>query len=357
MKDAVLIGVFFHWLGGLSAASAYVPFRAVRGWSWEVFWLTGMTVNLLLVPWLVAAFQTNGLLLVVSQIPPQTVLACIGFGILWGFGGLTYGLTMRYLGLSLGMAVVLGLCTVFGTLIPPLFAGDFAQKLLLPLSGRIVLLGVLITIVGIVVVAFAGASKDKAMPQDKKTEAIAEFSFNKGIWVAIFSGVMSACFAFGLTAGNNIAPISVAAGTNPLWAGLPAVCLVMAGGLITNAVCCLYLVRRNRHASQWIGIPASTDGGLRRRPILIRNYLLCALAGTVGYFQFFFYTMGESRMGDYRFASWTLHMASIIIFGTIWGFAFREWRGAALRVRSMVFFGVGLLVFATIVIGYGTSLG
>jgi L-rhamnose-H+ transport protein len=362
MKDSVLVGVFFHWLGGLSAASAYVPYRAVRSWSWEVFWLTGMTFNLLLVPWLMAGVQTSDLLVVLSHVPFQTVFACVGFGLLWGFGGLTYGLTMRYLGLSLGMAVVLGLCTVFGTLIPPLFAGDFAQKLLMPVSGRIVLLGVGITVLGIVVVAAAGASKERATSLDQNTAAIAEFNFSKGIWVAIFSGVMSACFAFGITAGHNITPLSVAAGTNPLWAGLPAVCLVMLGGLITNAACCLYLVRRNRRAGEWIGLPAPIgaqiqDAGVRHPPSLVRNYLLCALAGTVGYFQFFFYTMGESRMGNYRFSSWTLHMASIIIFGTIWGLAFREWKDATLRVRSMVFLGVGLLVLATIVIGYGTSRG
>jgi L-rhamnose-H+ transport protein len=260
------------------------------------------------------------------------------------------------------MAVVLGLCTVFGTLIPPLFAGDFAQKLLVPLPGRIVLLGIVITLLGIVVVAVAGARKHRAMSSGQKRLAITEFSFGKGISVAIFSGVMSACFAFGITAGHDIAPLSVAAGTNPLWAGLPSICLVMLGGFLTNAVCCLFLAWRNGRMGEWLGSPApanmSRDNACPvRAPTLARNYLLCALAGTVGYLQFYFYTMGESRMGGYRFSSWTLHMASIIIFGTIWGFGFREWKGVAIRVRSMVLLGVGLLVFATVVIGYGTSLG
>ncbi|MEO8115787.1 MAG: L-rhamnose/proton symporter RhaT, partial [Phenylobacterium sp.] len=262
------------------------------------------------------------------------------------------GLTMRYLGLSLGMAVVLGLCTVFGTLIPPIFHGELHGKLLGTLSGRIVLLGVGMTLAGIVVVAIAGARKDASLSDAKKAETIVEFDFRKGLAVAIFAGVMSACFAFGLDAGAPIKALSAAAGTGPLWTGLPVLCLVMFGGLITNAAWCAWLIVRNRSARQWAGaLP-----GEGRTPLL-RNWLLCALAGVAWYFQFFFYTMGESQMGRFGFSSWTLHMASIIIFGTVWGFAFREWKDAAPRVRLSVWSGVALLVLATIVIGYGNKLG
>jgi L-rhamnose-H+ transport protein len=129
-------------------------------------------------------------------------------------------------------------------------------------------------------------------------------------------------------------------------------CLVMFGGLITNATWCAWLIVRNRSAAQWAGASAG-----EARPPLLANWLLCALAGTAWYFQFFFYTMGESQMGRFGFSSWTLHMASIIIFGTVWGFAFREWKDAAPRLRFGVWSGVALLVLATIVIGYGNKLG
>jgi L-rhamnose-H+ transport protein len=355
-----LLGVCFHWLGGLASASFYVPYRGVRRWSWEIFWLTGGIFSWLLAPWLFAAIQTNDLLGVLGQVPSSIVGWCVFFGILWGFGGLTYGLTMRYLGLSLGMAVVLGLCTVFGTLIPPLFQGDFAAKLLDTRSGNIILLGLAITLAGIVVVALAGARKDAALTNAQKAEVVAEFDFKKGIGVAIFSGIMSACFAFGLAAGEPIKALSAAAGTGPLWTGLPVLCLVMFGGLVTNAVWCAFLIVRNRSAGQWLGAPAApsalnAESSTGRGPLL-RNYLLCALAGTAWYFQFFFYTMGESQMGKFGFSSWTLHMASIIIFGTLWGFAFKEWRDAAPRVRLMVWSGIGLLVFATVIIGYGNMI-
>ncbi|WP_116090400.1 L-rhamnose/proton symporter RhaT [Sphingomonas crusticola] len=345
-----LLGVFFHWLGGLSSASFYVPYRGVKRWSWEIYWLTGGIFSWLLAPWFFASIQTQDLTGVLAQTPRATLLWPIFFGMLWGFGGLTYGLTMRYLGLSLGMAVVLGLCTVFGTLIPPLFQGDFAAKLLDTASGNIVLLGLAVTMAGIIVVALAGARKDAALSPEQKAAAVAEFDFRKGIAVAIFSGIMSSCFAFGLAAGEPIKALSAAAGTGPLWTGLPILCLVMLGGLITNAIWCIYLITKNRSGGQWAG------GGDAAGAPLLANFLLCALGGTLWYFQFFFYTMGESQMGRFGFSSWTLHMASIIIFGTIWGFAFREWKDAAPRLKAMVWSGVGLLVLATIIIGYGNSL-
>jgi len=353
-----LLGVLFHWLGGLASASFYVPYRGVKRWSWEIYWLTGGIFSWLLAPWLFASIRTHDLLGVMAQVPSNVVGLCVLFGVLWGFGGLTYGLTMRYLGLSLGMAVVLGLCTVFGTLIPPLVRGTFAQTLLGSTSGKIILLGLLMTLAGIVVVALAGARKDADLSPDQKAEAVAEFDFKKGIAVAVFSGIMSACFAFGLAAGEPIKALSAAAGTGPLWTGLPALCLVMFGGLITNGIWCGYLIVKNRTAGQWLGqgeLGQTDDADLR--PPLLANWLLCALAGTAWYFQFFFYTMGESQMGKFGFSSWTLHMASIIIFGTLWGFAFKEWKDARPAVRNMVWSGVALLVGATIVIGYGNMLG
>ncbi len=353
-----LVGVLYHWLGGFASATFYVPYRGIRRWSWEIFWLTGGIFSWLVAPWIFAGLMTKDLTGVLAAVPGSVVGLCVLFGALWGFGGLTYGLTMRYLGLSLGMAVVLGLCTIFGTLIPPIFQGDFAAKLLDTVSGRIILFGLAVTIAGIVVVALAGAKKDAAMTAEQKARTVAEFDFRKGIAVAVFSGVMSSCFAFGLAAGEPVKALSAAAGTGPLWTGLPVLCLVMAGGLLTNAIWCAYLIVRNRSAGQWLGRSAAVSPDEQPGPVpLLKNYALAALGGTLWYFQFFFYTMGESQVGRFGFSSWTLHMASIIIFGTLWGFAFHEWRDAAPRVRGLVWSGVGLLVFATVIIGYGNMLG
>jgi L-rhamnose-H+ transport protein len=345
-----LIGVVYHWLGGLSSASFYVPYRGIRRWNWEVYWLIGGVFSWVVAPWLMASLLMPDLFGVIAQVPARIAGLCVLFGVLWGFGGLTYGLTMRYLGLSLGMAVVLGLCTVFGTLIPPLVDGTFAAKLLNTLSGRVVLLGLGLTVLGIAVVARAGAQKDAGLSDTQKAAAVAEFNFRKGLAVAVFSGIMSACFAFGLAAGEPVKKIAAAHGSGPLWTGLPILCMVMFGGLLTNAVWCTVLMLRNGSASQALG------RGTAQGAPLLPNFLLAALGGTLWYFQFFFYTMGESQMGRFGFSSWVLHMASIIIFGTVWGFALKEWKDAAPRIRATVWGGVGLLVLATVVIGYGNRL-
>jgi len=213
MTPNPLLGVLFHWLGGLSSASFYVPYRGVKRWSWEIFWLTGGLFSWLLAPWLFASVQTHDLMGVMAQVPSKIVGLCVLFGVLWGFGGLTYGLTMRYLGLSLGMAVVLGLCTVFGTLIPPIVQGDFADKLLASASGRIILLGLVVTLAGIVVVALAGARKDAALSEDAK-KAARERAQAKGA-IARKAGVIRRVTA---PCASRWRPCCAASGTRP-WSG------------------------------------------------------------------------------------------------------------------------------------------
>ncbi len=350
-----LIGVFFHWLGGLSSASFYVPYKRVQRWSWEIFWLTGGIFSWLIAPWFFAAIQTHDLPGVLAHTPARTLFWCWFWGVGWGFGGLTFGLTMRYLGLSLGMAVALGLTTVIGTMGPPIFEGR-ADDLALTTSGQMTYLGIAITLAGIFLVARAGARKEGELTTEAARVGIAEFDVKKGIAIAIFSGVLSSCFAFGLDAGQPIRDLTVAAGTDPLWMGLPVLCVVLAGGLTTNAIWCAYLVWRNKTAGEFFGRPGKAADADGSPPPLLRNYLLSALGGTLWYFQFFFYTMGESQMGPYGFSSWTIHMASIILFSTLWGFALREWKGSSRGTRVLVWGGVGALILSTIVIGIGNYI-
>ncbi|MDB5457362.1 MAG: RhaT l-rhamnose-proton symport 2 [Caulobacter sp.] len=353
-----LLGLLFHWLGGLASASFYVPYRAVRGWSWEIYWLTGGVFSWLVGPWLFAFIQTPDLLAVLAATPKPTLLWCWVFGVLWGLGGLTFGLTMRYLGLSLGMAIVLGLTTAFGTLIPPLFDGSFADKLLITGGGHLVLAGIVVTLAGIAVVALAGHRKETELSAEDSRAVITEFDLKKGVLVAVFSGVMSSCFAFGLAAGQPIRDLALAHGAGTLWQGLPVLCVVLVGGFTTNVLWCLALIVKNRSAGQWAGQPIAAEAaaGAPDPTPLLRNYLLCVVAGFAWYFQFFFYTMGESQMGRYSFSSWTLHMASIIIFSTLWGFALKEWRGSSARTQGLVWLGVAGLVGATVIIGLGNMV-
>jgi len=342
------LGVVFHWLGGLASGSFYVPFRGVRKWAWEVYWLVGGFFSWIIAPVLLASLQTEDLWAVLTSAPLSSLIKAYIFGALWGVGGLTFGLTMRYLGMSLGMGVALGYCAVVGTLVPPIVNGTFGSQVLGTTSGLVILIGILVCILGIVIAGLAGMSKERELSEEAKKSSIKEFNFGKGILVATFSGVFSACMAFGLAAAEPVARISAEHGTDPIWVGLPKLCIVLLGGFTTNFIWCLILNRRNKTGKQYF----RSDG---KTPML-RNYLFSALAGTVWYFQFFFYTMGETQMGKFGFASWTLHMASIIIFSTMWGWILHEWKGSSKKAHSLIGAGIATLILSTIIIGAGTWL-
>lgn len=355
MASNPALGVLFHWLGGLASASFYVPYRFVKFWSWETYWLAGGVFSWIFAPLIFGLFLTNDLFQVLRGTPASTLFWCYFFGVLWGFGGLTFGLTMRYLGLSLGVAVALGYCAAFGTLIPPIFRGDFASMVLGTTSGRVILAGVAACVAGIGIAGIAGISKEKELTAEQKTAVIQEFDLKEGLLVATFCGVMSACFSYGLAASEPIRALTLSHGTAPLWQGLPALVVVLWGGFTTNVVWCLILSRRNRSFSEYLGVPPEADK--EKRIPAATNYVLCALAGTVWYFQFFFYTMGETQMGMYRFSSWTLHMASIMIFGSLLGLLLKEWKGASSRTMALLALSIASLVVSTVVVGYGNYLG
>jgi L-rhamnose-H+ transport protein len=395
MNPNPALGVLFHWLGGLASGSFYVPYKGVKHWAWEIYWLAGGFFSWIIAPWILASLLTKDLLAVLGQAPTSALFWAFFFGLLWGVGGLTFGLTMRYLGLSLGMAVVLGLCAAFGTLMPPIFRGQFMTQVVGTSSGRVILFGIFVCLVGITAAGLAGISKERVMSPEQQKAAIQEFDLRKGIGVAILSGVMSACFAYGLAAGDPIKALTLQHGTAKLWQGLPVLTVVLIGGFLTNFIWCLILLTRNKTGYQFFHSAIRTDG-INDEPIIetavdapsrevvehissshqaqaaviaapsavsavkapmLRNYLLCALAGTTWYFQFFFYTMGESQMGRYGFSSWTLHMASIIIFSSLWGIGFKEWKDAGVRAGSLLTLALFLLVASTVIVGYGNYLG
>jgi L-rhamnose-H+ transport protein len=382
MGSNPFLGLVFHWIGGLASASFYIPYRGVKNWSWETYWLVGGFFSWVIAPFLFAQFMTHDLFAVLGAATASTLFWTYFFGCLWGLGGLTFGLTMRYLGMSLGMALALGYCAAFGTLIPPLFRGEFMTKVLGTSSGLVILLGVGVCLAGIAVAGLAGMTKEQKMSAQEKKVAIKEFNFKKGILVATFAGVMSSCFSFGLAAGDPIKEITRNHGTAALWQGLPVLVVILLGGFTTNFIWCVFLNIRHRSGGQYFGaqLPAAPEGDYpiletttdapaeemaRRSGLnfpassghsLPLNYLLCALAGVMWYFQFFFYTMGESQMGRYKFSSWTLHMASIIIFSSLWGLALKEWKGAGPRAMTFLFLGLLILVASTVIIGYGNYL-
>jgi len=376
-----LIGVIYHWIGGFASATNFIPFRGIKRWSWEVYWLIQGFAAWIVAPILIAGLLVPDLFGILRSSPPSALGYAVFWGALWGIGGLTFGLAIRYLGIALGYAIALGLCTAFGTLIPPIYSGAMTT-ILHERSGQIILLGVALCLIAVAVNGAAGLSKERETTAEEKAEAgESDFSFGKGIAVAIFAGIMSSFFAFGLTAGGPIAVIAkqrlLANHRLDLWQNLPVLVVVLWGGFVTNFIWSAILILKNRSFSQFAGAPGRnplrstgasgdtlmdldpTDPGRLQRlstSTLTQNYIFAALAGVVWYFQFFFYSMGQTKMGKYDFSSWTLHMASIIIFATLWGLFLKEWKGTSRRTRVLVASGLFLLVGSTVVVGYGNYI-
>ncbi len=336
--------MFLHAIGGFAAGSFYIPYKSVRKWAWESYWIVGGFVSWLIMPWLVAFLVMPNVFGVLANASPSVLLKCFGFGALWGVGGLTFGMTMRYLGVALGYAMALGVTMSVGTLIPPIFTGTLGTIVHKP-SGLFTVIGVVVAMVGVAICGKAGVLKEKEGADGESPNT--DFNFRGGVLIAIFAGTLSACMAFALMVGDPLKAQAVKAGVSPLFQSAPVHLPIFAGGLLVNLVYCVFLNSKNKTGGDYMD----------RQAPLARNYLLSALAGTLWYLQFMFYGMGESQMGtNLKFSSWTLHMTTIIVFSTLWGFAFKEWKGASPKARNLVLFGIAVLVLSTVVVGYGNYL-
>lgn len=376
-----LVGVFYHWIGGLASASNFIPFRPIKRWSWEIFWIIQGFAAWIVAPAAFAVVLIPNVFQVLHTAPRTALSHAIFWGAMWGIGGLTFGLSIRYLGIALGYAIALGFCTAFGTLMPPIFGGQLIA-ISHTIGGQVIFFGIFVCLIAIAVSGWAGHFKEQEVPREKKAMlGERDYSFAKGLAVAIFAGIMSACFAYGLAAGKPIAVVAhvqlLSEHRSDLWQNLPVLVAVLWGGFLTNVIWSLFLIVRNRSAGQFLGEPGVNPMGASEPPCdalspantvnsetslwlnskdLFRNYALASAAGILWYLQFFFYSMGQTKMGKYDFSSWTLHMASIIIFATLWGIALREWRDTSRRTRSLVGCGLFLLVSSTVIVGYGNYL-
>jgi L-rhamnose-H+ transport protein len=348
----IIAGVFFHFMGGAASGTFYIPFKKVKGWSWESYWIIGGLFSWLIVPPLAAWITLPGFTTIIVQTSSHVIIYTILFGVLWGIGGLTYGLGVRYLGMSLGNSVVLGFCSAFGALVPSLYY-DFVptqgkttfDELVFTGWGRIVLLGVVLCLVGIYICGRAGMLKEKELSTSDKKKSVAEFNLMKGLLVAITSGVLSSCFNFGIEAGKPMAEAAVSSGLNPLYQNNVTYVVLLWGGLTTNLIWCLILNFRNKSFGDYANA---------ERP-LIKNYLFAAMAGTTWFLQFFFYGMGESKLGNGA-SSWILHMAFIIITANVWGFVLKEWKGVSNKTRITIISGISVIILSVLVLGYGNAI-
>jgi L-rhamnose-H+ transport protein len=348
----VLLGVIFHFIGGFASGSFYMPYKKVRQWNWESYWIVGGLFSWLIVPPLAAALTVPGFWKIISNASSSTIGYTILFGVLWGFGGLTYGLGVRYLGMSLGNSIVLGFCSAFGALVPSIYYNIYPTEgkttlgdLLHTEWGQIVLAGVMLCLFGIYVCGRAGMMKEKELPESEKKKSVSEFNLVKGLLVAVFSGIMSACFNFGIEAGKPMAEEAVNQGMNPLYQNNVSYVVLLWGGLATNFIWCMILNTRNKSFG---------DYSNQQSPLL-KNYLFSAMAGTMWFLQFFFYGMGESKLGNGA-SSWILHMAFIILVANGWGIVLKEWSRVSRKTKATFILGLISILFSVFLVGYGNAL-
>ncbi len=347
----VIFGIIYHFIGGFASGSFYIPYKKVRGWSWESYWIIGGLFSWLIIPFVAAWLTVPGFMEIIRATGGPTLFWTYFWGVLWGIGGLTFGLAMRYLGLSLGMSVALGFCSAFGSLIPPIYRDLFTDdttntfsSMLSHSGGQLVLLGVFVCLLGILICGRAGMMKEKELSDEQKKASIQEFNLVKGLIVATVSGILSACFNFGIEAGKPMAMVAIGNGSNPLFQNNEIFVVLLWGGLTTNFIWCMILNARNRTFRDYTN----------KRTPLRANYIFAALAGTTWFLQFFFYGMGESKLGNGA-SSWILHMAFIILVSSMWGLTLKEWKGVSKKTFATIATGILVIILSVMLVGYGNS--
>ena len=326
----IVIGLLIIAIGAFCQSSSYVPINKIKDWSWESFWLVQGLFAWLLFPLLGALLAVpsgHSLFEIYAQYPKESLLTIL-FGALWGIGGLTFGLSMRYLGVALGQSIALGTCSALGAILGPVFtghAGDLTSA---------VIIGVVVMLIGITIVGIAGAMKAASLPEEEKKKAVKDFNFGKGILIAILCGLMSACFNIGLNFGADLH----LAGTKPIFETLPATMLVTFGGFLTNAAYCLFQNSRNK-----------TFGDYAKGSLWGNNLVFCCLAGLLWYSQFFGLSLGKGFLTDFPVLltfSWCILMSLNVIFSNVWGIILKEWKGCSRKTIAVLLCGLAVLIFS-----------
>ena len=330
------LGTLICAAGGIAGGTFALPFRGIKGWKYESYWFVYAVAGLIVFPLVLAWTTCPALFDVIGDTEGPTLARCIGFGALWGLGGLTWGLMIRYLGIGLGLAIGCGLCSATGTLIPPIVTGH-AGDLVKDTAAVITLAGVVASLVGIVLVGWAGKLKEGELSEEEKKKAVAEFNFKKGMAVAVFSGIASAGMNFGLQGGAAMETMAKLRGTGDAWVGMPVLVVVLWGGFIVNAAWCLWQNVKNKSFGDYTGLFNFST------PQLF-NFALAALAGVIWALQFACQKIGEPAMGDIRYISFAVVMGSCVLFSSLLGVFLGEWKGTGAKTRGALV--AGLLVLA-----------
>lgn len=334
----ILVGLLIIALGSLGQSSSYVPINKIKSWSWESFWLVQGIFAWIIFPLLGTLLALPSGTGILDLFQMEGSMMSVFYGMLWGIGGLTFGLSMRYLGVALGQSIALGTCAGFGTLFPAVMQG----KNLFQGEGLVLLFGVCITLAGIAIIGYAGSLRSRNMTEEEKKAAVKDFALSKGLAVALLAGVMSACFNLGLEAGAPVSELMREKGANELFVMNPVIMLVTMGGFVTNAVYCIYQNKINNTGKEYFSVSGE---------VIANNVVFCLLAGLLWYSQFFGLGMGKSFFTDSPVMmafSWSILMSLNVIFSNIWGIILKEWKGADAKTVFVLVLGMCVLIFSLV---------
>ena len=340
----ILFGLLIIAFGAFCQSSSYVPINKIKSWSWENYWIVQGVFAWLVLPFLgalLAVPEGHSLFELFTSENSFNIGMTVLFGALWGIGGLTFGLSMRYLGVALGQSIALGTCAALGTIMGPVFLNWFfpEQDPLSKLTSS-VLIGVAVTLVGIAVIGIAGSMKSATLSEEEKKQAVKDFNFPKGLCIALLAGFMSGCFNVGLAFGDSI---NFGELTDPMFRGLPATLLVTLGGFCTNAVYCFYQNSRNK-----------TWGDYGKTAVWANNLFLCLLAGALWYSQFFGLSLGKGFLTESPVLTtfaFCILMALNVTFSNLWGIILKEWKGCSKKTIMVLVLGLIILIISSFLPG------
>ncbi len=347
MNTSILTGIFLIAIGAFSSGSFAVPFGKIKGWQWETFWMVFSLGAYILFPMVACLVFAPDFLSIIQATPASTLITVFLLGAVYGVGNLSFGLSLRYLGLSLGYALSLGLMLGIGTLIPPLIDGRL-QVMMQSSGGLRLIWGVVVACFGIAVSAWSGILKDRSVSEAKKKEQVREFNFMKGAMAAILVGITGSAMSLGFEQGIPISETAARHGIDPLFTMLPVFVVLFSGTFVTTLIWCVaFLGSRNKSLKNY-----TTAGSSKT---LILNYLFGLLAGMLWFGQFIVFGMGKSKMGPFTFTSWGILMALTIVFATVWGLIRKEWKGAHLKVYLLMVLSLIIIIISSFMIGISGS--
>ena len=335
----IVLGLLIIAIGAFCQSSCYVPINKIKDWSWESYWIIQGVFAWLILPFLGALLAVpagESLFGLFADAPSFNLWMTIFFGVLWGVGGLTFGLSMRYLGVALGQSIALGTCAGLGTIMGPVLLNIFFPELnALDSLTYAVIIGVVVTLLGIAIIGMAGSMKASSLSEEEKKAAVKDFNFPKGLAIALLAGFMSGCFNVGLEFGKDI---NFGELTDPMFRTLPATFLVTFGGFITNAIYCFY---QNQKNGTWSDYTKSSVWG--------NNLLFCLLAGALWYSQFFGLSLGKGFLTEsptLTTLAFCILMALNVVFSNVWGIILKEWKGCSQKTITVLIVGIIVLVIS-----------